>query len=255
MNQKPKAVLMVLAIAAAIGVGAWRIHRASQPVDLALHFHAFVGAEPLALNDPSYPNPGGEGRFKVRDFQFFLSNIRLVGPNGAFVETESYHAVRFDGDEPGFVILLRAVPRRGYDRIEFGIGVDPAANGTLMQRGDLDPNSRMAWNWEVGYKFMLFEGALLRGDASEPLVYHVGFDESYTPVSAALPSKPLDLRPARLDFRVDIMRLFAGTPPVDMAALPTVKFNRPDTERIARNFGDLVTPMWAEAPAQSDEAR
>ena len=59
-------------------------------------------------------------------------------------------------------IVLHGVPRRNYERIEFGIGVDAAANRSLQQRGDLDPNGRMAWNWEVSYKFVLFEGALLR---------------------------------------------------------------------------------------------
>src|SRR5262249_26372208 len=158
-----------LAAAAALGITGWRLHRAAQPVEVTLAFHPFVGSEPLILNESSYPNPGGEGRFKVRDFQFFLSNIRLVSPTGSSVESDSYHLVRFDGEQPDFAIVLPGVPRRNYERIEFGIGVDLAANRSLASRGDLDPNSRMAWNWEVGYKFVLFEGTLLRGDASDPL--------------------------------------------------------------------------------------
>ena len=78
--------------------------------------------------------------------------------------------------------MLHGVPRRNYERIEFGIGVDAAANRSLQQRGDLDPNGRMAWNWEVGYKFVLFEGALLRGNESVLLVYHIGFAENYRPM-------------------------------------------------------------------------
>src|SRR5437879_3490592 len=197
------ALLVVLAVAAALGVSGWRLYRAAQPVEAALYFHPFVGQEPLVLNDARYPNPGGEGRFKVRDFQFFLSNIRLTSATGAYAESDSYHLVRFDGDEstsaknasvvrPAFVIKLHGVPRRNYDKIEFGIGVDAGANASLQQRGDLDPNGRMAWNWEVGYKFVLFEGALLRGNASDPLVYHVGFAENYRPVSTALGRELLD---------------------------------------------------------------
>ncbi|HXJ76591.1 MAG TPA: hypothetical protein VNM37_27285, partial [Candidatus Dormibacteraeota bacterium] len=67
---------LLLALAAALGVTGWRLYRAAQPVQLALYFHPFVGQEPLILNEASYPNPSGEGRFKVRDFLFFLSNIR-----------------------------------------------------------------------------------------------------------------------------------------------------------------------------------
>jgi hypothetical protein len=257
MNRKRKATLLMavlLGAAATLGVIGWRRHREAQPVELALHFHPFVGPEPLVLNESRYPNPGGEGRFKVRDFQFFLSNIRLLGATGAYVESDSYHLVRFDGDEAAFVIVLHHVPRRNYERIEFGIGVDAAANKSLKQRGDLDPNGRMAWNWEVGYKFVLFEGALQRGDASAPLVYHVGFEENYRPVSTQLPRQLLHGQPARLDFRVDTRRLFRGAATIDMAALPTVKFDRADAALIARNFAGMVTPMWPETAAQPGSA-
>ncbi len=251
MNRMRKATLLMpvlLAVAAGLGVTGWRLYRAAQPVDLALYFHPFVGPEPLLLNESRYPNPGGEGRFKVRDFQFFLSNIRLVGATGAYVESDSYHLVRFDGEESAFVITLHGVPRRNYERIEFGIGVDAAANRSLASRGDLDPNGRMAWTWEVGYKFVLFEGALLRGNASDPLVYHVGFDENYRLISTGLRRQPLDSRPARLDFRVDILRLFQGSTTVDMAALPSVKFDRADAALLGRNFAAMVTPMWQDSP-------
>ena len=121
--------------------------------------------------------------------------FEFIRASGAFVEPESYHLVRFDGEEPAFAIVLHDVPRRNYERSEFGIGVDAAANRSLLQRGDLDPNGRMAWNWQVGYKFVLLEGQLLRGDASDPLVYHIGFDENYRPVSTELRRDPLDDRP------------------------------------------------------------
>ena len=251
MNRMHKATLLMpalLAVAAALGVTGWRLYRAAQPVELALYFHPFVGPEPLVLNESRYPNPGGEGRFKVRDFQFFLSNIRLVSAAGAYVESDSYHLVRFDGEEPAFALVLHGVPRRNYERIEFGIGVDAAANRSLVSRGDLDPNGRMAWTWEVGYKFVLLEGTLLRGDASSPLVYHVGFSENYRPMMIELRLDPLHSRPARLDFRVDILRLFQGSTNVNMAALPSVKFDRGDAALLARNFAAMVTPMWPHPP-------
>src|SRR6185369_6232206 len=113
MNRMGKTTLMmlvVLAVATTLGVIGWRLHRARQPVELALYLHPFVGAEPLVLNEPRYRNPGGEGRFKVRDFQFFLSNVRLVTETGAYVESDSYHLVRFDGADPAFIIVLHSVP-------------------------------------------------------------------------------------------------------------------------------------------------
>ena len=109
----------------------------------------------------------------------------------------------------------------------------------------------MAWTWEVGYKFVLLEGTLQRGDANDPLVYHVGFDENYRRVSTELGHDPLEHRPARLDFRVDVLRLFQGSTNVDMAALPSVKFDRADAARLGRNFSGLVTPLWPEAAKPS----
>jgi methanobactin biosynthesis MbnP-like protein len=227
-------VIVLLALGAIAGVGGWWRYQASQPIELTLVFHPFVGPEPLELNVSRYPNPGGEGRFEVRGFQFYLSNIRLTeATGGVYEEHDSYHLVRFDGDEPVFTIVLAGVPRRDYRQLEFGIGVDAEANRSLAQRGDLDPNGRMAWTWEVGYKFVLLEGTLTRGSESVPLVYHVGFDESYTLVSTKA-------GPARYDFRVDLLRLFQD---VDMAALPTVKFDRADAARLARNFPGMITPM------------
>jgi methanobactin biosynthesis MbnP-like protein len=269
MNRMRKAGWLMLALFAAVialGVTSWRLHRAARPEDLALCFHPFVGQEPLILNEARYPNPGGEGRFKVRDFQFFLSNIRLLSASGEFVESDSYHLVRFDGEEstsaksasadrPGFVITLHDVPRRSYERIEFGIGVDAAANRSLAQRGDLDPNGRMAWNWEVGYKFVLFEGTLLRGDRSDPLVYHVGFSENYRPMSIELHRDSLNSRPVKLDFRVDLLRLFQGSTNVDMAALPSVKFDRADAALLGRNFPGMVKQMWPDAASRPNGDR
>jgi hypothetical protein len=131
MHRAKYVIPVLFALAAILGITGWWLYRAAQPIELALYFHPFVGPEPLVLNELRYPNPGGEGRFKVRDFQFFLSNIRLTGGTGVYTEPDSYHLVRFDGAEPAFGIVLHDVPRRDYQRIEFGIGVDAAANKSL----------------------------------------------------------------------------------------------------------------------------
>jgi hypothetical protein len=54
---------------------------------------------------------------------------------------------------------------------------------------------------------------------------------------------------------VDILRLFQGATNVDMAALPSVKFDRADAALLGRNFAGMVTPMWPEAPDQPRGAR
>ncbi len=248
MRKVAIAVSMLLVLAAIAGGASFWRHRSARPIDVALYFHPFVGPDRLTFNEARYPNPGGEGRYKVRDFQFFLSNLKLTGEPGTYIEPDSYHLVRFDGPEPAFAIVLHGVPQKDYQRIEFGIGVDPPANKSLTQHGDLDPNGRMAWTWEVGYKFVLLEGTLERGDTSIPLVYHVGFDENYTPVSIELEAGSVKGRAAVLNFRVDLLRLFQGSSTVDMAALPSVKFDRTDAALLSRNFAGMITRMGTEAP-------
>jgi len=241
MAKKAYLILAVLALAAAVCGGAWLAYRSVQPLRVTLRFHPFVGEEALQLDQVRYANPGGEGSFKVRDFQFFLSNIRLVADSTEFLEPDSYHLTRFDSEEGIYDIAIENVPRADYRRIEFGIGVDPTANGSIAAVGDLDPNGRMAWSWDVGYKFVLVEGGLLVGDTQYPLVYHVGFDENYKQVAIDL-GEPLSAGyNTTLDFRVDLLQMFNGTKTVDMAALPNVKFDRADARLLADNYARMVS--------------
>lgn len=215
--------------------------RPAEPGRLVLCFHPFVGEEALVLDQVRYANPGGEGLFKVRDFQFFVSNIRLVSDSAEFVEPESYHLARFDSDDGTHVIVIENVPREDYRRIEFGIGVDPATNGTMASVGELDPNGRMAWSWDTGYKFVLLEGGLVVGDVQYPLVYHVGFDENYKQVSFELGDALFDGPEAHVDFRADLLRMFSGVKTVDMATLSNVKFDRTDAKLLADNYAGMVS--------------
>jgi hypothetical protein len=241
MVNKRHLIPAVLILAGAVITAAWYSYRSVQPGRLALRFHPFVGEEALVLDQVRYANPGGEGSFKVRDFQFFISNIRLVSNSAEFVEPESYHLARFDNDDGTYVIVIENIPREDYRRIEFGIGVDPAANGSIASVGELDPNGRMAWSWDVGYKFVLFEGALVVGDIQYPLVYHVGFDENYRQVSLELDEPLFDGPEANVDFRADLLQMFNGAKTVDMAGLSNVKFDRTDAKLLADNYASMVS--------------
>jgi hypothetical protein len=238
------ALLAAVLVAAALLYTAARFHyRAVRPVELTLRFHPFVGAESLVLNELRYANPGGEGSFGVRDFQFFLSNFRLTGDTSVYAEPDSYHRVRFDGAQATYVVTLHDVPRGDYNHIEFGIGVDRAANHSIESRGDLDPNSRMAWTWEVGYKFVLLEGDFERDGVRKPLVYHVGFDENYKRISTEFDSELLGKPDPSLNFRVDLLKMFTGHATVDMVALSNVIFDRNDAALIARNYAEMISAM------------
>ncbi len=234
-------ILVLLLLAAAAGGVLYLGSRPAPTVQLSMQLYPFVGEEALELERGRYANPGGDGVFKVRDFQFFISNIRLVAENAVFQEPESYHLARFDSEDGMFVIGLEDVPRDSYNHIEFGIGVDPAANGTITSVGDLDPNGRMAWSWDVGYKFVLFEGGLEVGDTRIPLVYHVGFDENYIQVSIPLAAALFERQEATLDLCADLLQMFKGEHTVDMSTLSNVKFDRGDARMLARNYAHMVS--------------
>ncbi len=223
-----------------IGVAAY-LYQAAQPGTVSLRFDAVVGDTSLVFNQASYPNPGGPGLFRVRDFQFYLSNIVLHGKKNDYRVPDSYHLARFDNASTSYQLELPNVPRDTYSAVTFSIGIDDAANSSIVPVGDLDPNSRMAWNWEVGYKFVLFEGALTDGDTLRPLVYHVGFSENRKTLRFDLPEGFAPDSSSPLTFTVDVMALFTGKVTIDMAALPNVKFDRDDARLIAGNYGDMIS--------------
>jgi hypothetical protein len=99
----------------------------------------------------------------------------------------------------------------------------------------------MAWNWEVGYKFLLFEGALIDGDTIRPLVYHVGFNENRKTLLFNLPEEVAPNSSDALLFTVDVMALFTGKNTVDIVALPNVKFDRDDARLLAGNYSTMIS--------------
>ena len=241
MNRKSYLIPVLLLLVVAVGGALYLGSRPDPTVRLSLRFNPFVGEEVLQLEQGRYANPGGEGVFKVRDFQFFISNIRLVAENAVFREPESYHLARFDSEDGTYVLVMENVPRDDYRHIEFGIGVDSAANGTIASVGDLDPNGRMAWSWAVGYKFVLFEGGLELGDSRIPLVYHVGFDENYVQVSIPLTAALFERQEATLDLRADLLQMFKGAQTVDKSTLSNVNFDRGDARMLAKNYARMVS--------------
>jgi hypothetical protein len=223
-----------------VGVATY-FYQIARPGTVGLRFDAVMGEQPLVFDAAIYPNPGGAGLFRVRDFQLYISGIELHGQTGIYRVPDSYHLARFDNSSSSYRIELSHVPQDSYAAVTFSIGVDEAANGSIISMGDLDPNSRMAWNWEVGYKFVLFEGALIDGDTLRPLVYHVGFNENRKTLRFELAEKFKPDSEDALLFTVDVMALFTGKNTIDMAALSNVKFDRDDASLLAGNYGVMIS--------------
>jgi hypothetical protein len=233
---------VVLVVAIALGLtAAVFTYWFPQPATIHLRFTGVVGDKALVFNEPLYANPGGTGLFTVRDFLLYLSNIQLVGAAGTYAVPDSYHLARFDNVSNTYEIQIEAVPRDTYSRVILSIGLDQKANASIAPAGDLDPNGRMAWNWEVGYKFVLFEGSLLVDGERRPLVYHVGFSENCRTLQFDLPEPALLWSPEGIAFKVDLMTLFEGNQTIDMKELSDVKFDRVDAGLLANNYASMIS--------------
>ncbi|MGR3614824.1 MAG: MbnP family protein [Paracoccaceae bacterium] len=217
----------------------------TNPGPVTLKFTAQMADEPLIFDEFSYLNPGGNGTFRVRDFRVYVSNITLSDGDNTHVVKDSYHLLRFDRDTTDFSVVLPDVPLQTISDVSMSIGIDAAANGSIESRGNLDPNNRMAWNWKIGYKFVLVEGAIKIDGAIQPLVYHVGFSENRRDLSFATPASFTRNDNTPIPFLVDLMKLFTGATVVDMVALPTVKMDKSDAEKLANNYTAMITADWA----------
>ncbi|MGB1261555.1 MAG: MbnP family protein [Cognaticolwellia sp.] len=247
--------LLVIAIIAVVTM----LWLRAAPQKLTLRFHPYVGDKPLVLSKQSYKNPGGAGEFSIRDLQLFISNIVINYPDSKLKEPESYHLIRFDADSNLDEVVIPDVTVQKLTKLSFAIGVDAKANSSIMFSGDLDLNSRMAWNWQVGYKFLLLEGSLTVKNQQQPLVYHIGFDESYTELSFDITNGKIS-DTGVINFKMDLHRLFQKTNLnsqqkiaqasnqqtsnnnyyIDMAEMSHVKFAPDDVAAIASNFNNFI---------------
>ena len=214
---------------------------------LTLRFSALVEGQPLRLGAQRYASPKGSGEFTVEDFKVYISNVALRNSSNGdhYVEEDSYHLIRFGSETNTFDIVLEGTGANEYDSVEFGIGVDPERNLSIESRRDLNPNNQMAWNWDVGYKFVLLEGMFYPrdGGAPIPLVYHVGFSENYKELSFGLSEnaeRPNTRSTTVLTFNIEVMEMFRNPHAIEFSDLPSVKFDKADAKIFADNYADMI---------------
>lgn len=247
MNKKKNQLINYIAgivlLLALLFIGVYLADRskANKSFDVTLNFTASVAGEGLQFNQSIYPNPGGAGTFHIRDFQFYLSNVKLLAADETYHEPYTYHLARFDNQSTNYAILLKDLKRKDYQKIELSIGVDKVANSSIVVKGDLDPNNRMAWSWDVGHKFILFEGGLKTQDGVRPLVYHVGFTENYKTLTFDISPDVFKSENPELNFEVDLMAIFNAKNAIDMAQLPSIKFDRTDAKTLADNYEEMIS--------------
>ena len=204
--------------------------------DLTVRANIFLEGAPLVLVDKQYSNEGGV--FVVEQFKMYLSNFVLYRNDGAvFVEPESYHLIRQESGVEGFEFVMTNVPTGTYESISFAVGVDTLRNTSIDNVGDLDPANQMAWNWNIGYKFILLEGRLTRPDNIEvPLVYHIGYGENFHEILSNTIFQVFSGGESFVEIDIIVDEMFQNPNTVNMAELNSVKFSKQEVDIIAENF-------------------
>ena len=230
-------VKVLVAVAAAVAVILMvTLLRPDAPRTITIAVSPFLGNAAFENGKTRAANPGGDGEFTFEEARVYLSNLVLKNGTTEHRVPDSYHLIVFDEATKQATITIEDVFLDKITHLEFGVGVDPKANGSIESKGDLDPNSRMAWSWDVGYKFILLEGKLVTAKETIPLVYHVGFDENYKRVTL-----PVDPNGDKITLKADLLSIFAQAEPIDMQSLSTVKFDRKDAQRIASGFETMFS--------------
>lgn len=122
----------------------------------------------LEITDNNYMyKTVNEQEFNINKFGYYVTNIKLEGPDGAFYEdkvevsadktTGVYHILE---EDPSSTILdLIDVPAGIYNKISFTVGIPEEIVEEGATGGVLDPaNGAWFWNWNAGYIAFAIEG-------------------------------------------------------------------------------------------------
>jgi uncharacterized repeat protein (TIGR04052 family) len=179
---------------------------------ISLQFKAMVGDQPFQCGT-IYEGLGTTGTESVpSDFRFYVSNVRLVTPDGGEVPLQldqdgvwQYQDVALldfeDGTgpcanlgNPAMNSTVRGtVPPGKYTGVRFTLGVPSELNHLNVSLANSPLNfTGLFWSWVGGYKFIRVDSVNLDGD---PFVFHLGSTmctgmPPVTPASCARPNRP-----------------------------------------------------------------
>ena len=139
----------------------------------SVEFDNYVGDQAMQL-DPAgstdYRYTTGNGQeFNVSTFRYYISGIRLEGPDGmVFVDemtvsptadkVSGYYLVQ-EAEASSHFISLKNVPAGKYDKITFTLGIPEEGMQEGAAGGILDPaEGAWFWNWNAGYINLGMEG-------------------------------------------------------------------------------------------------
>jgi hypothetical protein len=208
--------------------------------ELNMQFVHTVDGQPLFFETQHYVNPAGDS-FKVVELKYYISNLKLKNSSNGqtFALPNSYYLLNPKADKNNFA--LKGIPVKDYDQLEFSVGVDAAANASTARTGDLDPTNEMAWDWNTGYKFLVFSGnrvSQISNLNNQGLVFHMGENKNYRTLNFPL-TQTLNFRknqPYIVQIGVNLNELFKNPDLIDFDVVKNV-MGGSNAEKLANNYG------------------
>ncbi|MGZ8509628.1 MAG: MbnP family protein [Chitinophagaceae bacterium] len=257
--------LVLICVLPVILLGAVNKNDKIHPADkergyLTIRFDNSIGRQDLILNTANYVNAAGES-FSISQLQYFVSNIKLGRVDGTeftVPQDSSYFLVQ--ENRPTTKAINLTIPAGDYNRVSFVLGVDSIRNTMNISKrtGVLDPASSMDngmyWGWNSGYIFFKMEGTSQAAPADptgqHKFRYHIGGFGGYSaPTINNIKTISLDLAPggtvelqkgkkATIRIRADLLKVFAGSTNLSIAAHPGVMFSEYSVN-VANNYSHM----------------
>lgn len=209
---------------------------------LELKFSFTGNGSPLVLGERYYRTVMGDS-IMADDFKIYFSNLKLRRKDSTYYAIPKSYYLLNAAEPNGKTITIDSIPQGEYVGIEYGIGVDSVANHSItwVGRGDLSTTNGMSWDWNTGYKFILYEGAYRRRNASKVLTFHIGTSRNYKTnrISFERVQKAnLKINPSkmgRLEMGVELTGVLNGPNFLNLEESNVVMFDANTTRMLAEN--------------------
>ena len=217
-----------------------------------LEFFNVVGGSNLNLNNQWYRNENGDS-FRVTKFNYYISNIKLNGTNGAtYAEKESYHLIEHSATPSHMAFNMKDVPAGKYKSITFTIGVDSLRNVSGAQDGDLAADKGNFWSWNTGYIMLKFEGNSPKASTPDGmLMMHCGgFSGANSVLKTITLPFPDEIEVTgtatpHIHLQADLLTMFKSPNKISFSNLTTIHMPGADAKKLADNYANMFTVSYA----------
>ncbi len=209
---------------------------------MELKFNFTGNGGPLVLGENFYTTNQFD-TISAESFKLYISNLRLKKKDGSYYKVPKSYYLLNAAESNGKSVIIDSIPNGEYVGFQYGVGIDSVANHSILWvgRGDLSTTNGMSWDWNTGYKFILYEGAYRFRGANKVLTFHIGTNRNYitNEILFAGINKPnlkiSNAKTARLAMGVEMTGILNGPNAVNLSESNIVMFDATVTRLLAEN--------------------